>query len=109
NRLTTNISWENEWFEDFKTRISLFGEYYQSRPYSYTFASGGTNDTFGDNNEGLHLLYVPTGPTDPNVVFCSNTTAADDGVCGGAATNFDTASFFAWADSAGLQRGAQTT
>ncbi|HEX5007717.1 MAG TPA: TonB-dependent receptor [Hyphomonadaceae bacterium] len=109
NRITMSVSYEHEWFEDFTTRISLFGEELQSRPYSYTFISGGNNDTWGDNNEGLHLLYVPNGPTDPNVVFCSNTTAADDAVCGGAATNFATAAFFDWADSAGLARGAQTT
>ena len=108
NRITGNISYEHEWFQDFNTRISLYGEAFQSRAYSYTFVGGGTVDTWGDNNEGLHLLYVPTGPTDPNVVFCSNTTAADDAVCGGAATNFNTASFFAWADQTGLARGAQT-
>jgi len=108
NRFTMNVSYEHEWFQDFTTKISLYGEQFQSRPYSYTFTSGGTVDTWGDNNEGLHLLYVPTGPTDSNIVFCSNATAADDTVCGGAATNFDTTSFFAWADSVGLQRGAQT-
>ncbi len=108
NRFTTSVSYEHEWFEDFTTRFSLFGEYYQSRPYSYTFTGGGTVDTWGDNNEGLHLLYVPTSATDPNVIFCSNTNAADNTACGGAATNFDTASFFAWADAVGLARGAQT-
>jgi outer membrane receptor for ferrienterochelin and colicin len=108
NRFTMNVSWEHDWFDDFTTRISLFGEQYQTRPYSYVFASGGTVDTWGDNNEGLHLLYVPTGPTDPNVVFCSNTNAADNTLCGGAATNFNTSDFFAWADAVGLQRGAQT-
>ncbi len=108
NRFTMNVSWENEWFTDFTTRVSLFGEHYQARPYSYTFVGGGTSDTWGDNNEGLHLLYVPTGPTDPNVVFCSNTTATDDALCGGAVTNFNTSDFFAWADLTGLERGAQT-
>ena len=108
NRFTTNVSWENEWFDDFTTRISLFGEHYQSRPYSYTFAFGGLVDAWGDNNESLHLLYVPTGPTDPNVVFCSNASAADDALCGGAATNFNTTDFFAWSDAVGLARGAQT-
>ena len=108
NRFTTSISWENEFIPEFTTRVSLFGEHYQSRPYSYTFTGGGTVDTWGDNNEGLHLLYVPTGPTDPNVIFCSNQTAADDAVCGGAATNFNTSDFFAWSDAVGLQRGAQT-
>jgi hypothetical protein len=109
NRFTFNVNYEMELFQDFTTRFSLFGEHYQSRPYSYVFAFGGTVDTWGDNNEGLHLLYVPTGPTDPNVVFCSNATAADDGLCGGAATNFNTTDFFAWADAVGLARGAQTT
>ncbi len=108
NRFTTSITWENEWIQDFKTRVSLFGEHYQSRPYSYTFAFGGTVDTWGDNNESLHLLYVPTGPSDPNVVFCSNATAADNTLCGGAATNFNTTDFFNWADAVGLARGAQT-
>lgn len=108
NRFTTNISWEGEFIPEFTTRVSLFGEHYQSRPYSYTFVGGGTVDTWGDNNEGLHLLYVPTGPTDPNVVFCSNATAADDALCGGAATNFATTAFFNWADGVGLARGAQT-
>jgi outer membrane receptor for ferrienterochelin and colicin len=109
NRFTTSISWENEFIPEFTTRVSLFGEHYQSRPYSYVFAFGGTVDTWGDNNESLHLLYVPTGPTDPNVIFCSNQTAADDAACGGAATNFNTSDFFAWSDAVGLQRGAQTT
>jgi outer membrane receptor for ferrienterochelin and colicin len=108
NRFTTSVSWEADFIPDFTTRLSLFGEHYQSRPYSYTFAFGGLNDTWGDNNEGLHLLYVPTGPTDPNVIFCSNTTATDDAVCGGAATNFNTTDFFNWADGVGLARGAQT-
>lgn len=109
NRFTTSISYEHDWFEDFTTRISLFGEHYQSRSYSYTFINGGNNDTWGDNNESLHLLYVPTSASDPNVVFCSNATATDDALCGGATTNFNTTNFFDWADSAGLARGEQTT
>lgn len=108
NRFTMSATYEKEFFTDFTTRISLFGEYYQSRPYSYVYAFGGLNDTFGDNNESLHLLYVPTGPTDPNVVFCGP-TAADDALCGGAATVFDTTSFFNWADGIGLERGKQTS
>lgn len=111
NRFTTNISWENEWIPEFTTRISLFGEYYQSRPYSYTTAFGGLVDTWGDNNEGLHLLYVPTGPTDPNVLFCGSSEV--NAACNTSSSNatqvrFDTASFFAWADQVGLARGAQT-
>lgn len=111
NRFTMNVGYEFEWFNDFKTRVSLFGEHYQSRPYSYVFAFGGitatdvTNDAWGDNNESLHLLYVPTGPTDSNVIFCGDPGTA--ALCGGAV--FDKASFFNWADSTGLGRGAQTS
>lgn len=114
NRITMNIAYEHEWFEDFTTRFSLFGEHYQSRPYSYVFAFGGitaanvVNDAWGDNNESLHLLYVPTGPTDPGVIFCNGASAADDAICG-AGTNFNQTAFFDWADSVGLDRGSQTT
>ncbi len=106
NRITMNASYEHEWFQDFTSRITLYGEQFQSRPYSYTFISGGSVDTWGDNNEGLHLLYVPTGPTDPNVVYC--VTAATSPQCAGVTTPFSQQAFFDWVDGVGLARGAQT-
>jgi outer membrane receptor for ferrienterochelin and colicin len=113
NRFTLNVSYEHDWFEDFTTRVSLFGTAYQSRPYSYTFAFGGLNDMFGDGQESLHLLYVPTGPTDPNVIFCAGPTQANPlcrvSTSGSGATqfvNFPTDAFFNWVDQVGLRRGA---
>ncbi|MDP3737562.1 MAG: TonB-dependent receptor [Hyphomonadaceae bacterium] len=115
NRFTMRISYEHEWFEDFATKVSLFGQAYQARAYSYNFINGGLNDMFGDGQESLHLLYVPTGPTDPNVLFCGGATQASPlcrvSTTGAGATQFrtfDTTSFFNWADSVGLQRGSVT-
>ncbi len=111
NRFTMNLSWEHDWFEDFTTRVSLFGEQYQTRPYSYVFSFGGitaadvANDAWGDNNESLHLLYIPTGPTDTNVLYCGDPGTA--ALCGGAV--FDKATFFNWVDGVGLNRGEQTS
>jgi hypothetical protein len=116
NRFTMRVSYEHEWFEDFTTRVSLFGQAYQARAYSYNFLNGGLNDMFGDGQESLHLLYVPTGPTDPNVVFCAGAAQADPrcrvSTTGAGATQFrtfDTTSFFNWVDDVGLTRGAVQT
>jgi hypothetical protein len=108
NRFTMRVSYEHEWFENFVTRASLFGQAYQARPYSYNFSNGGLNDMFGDGQESLHLLYIPTGPTDPNVVFCNGTAIAACATTAGATTyrNFNANAFFEWVDSVGLQRGA---
>lgn len=115
NRFTMRISYEHEWFDDFATKISLFGQAYQARAYSYNFVNGGLNDMFGDGQESLHLLYVPTGPTDPNVLFCGGATQASPlcrvSTTGAGATQFrtfDTTSFFNWVDFVGLQRGSVT-
>jgi hypothetical protein len=116
NRFTMRLSYEHEWFDDFATKISLFGQAYQARAYSYNFVNGGLNDMFGDGQESLHLLYVPTGPTDPNVLFCGGAAQASPlcrvSTTGAGATQFrtfDTTSFFNWVDSVGLTRGAVTS
>jgi hypothetical protein len=49
-----------------------------------------SSDLEGDGFFGRHLLYVPTGADDPNVVFGSG---------------FDQAAFFAWAAEQGLGAG----
>jgi hypothetical protein len=116
NRFTMRVSYEHEWFDDFTTRLSLFGQAYQARAYSYNFVNGGLNDMFGDGQESLHLLYVPTGPTDPNVLFCGGATQANPlcrvSTTGAGATQFrtfDTTSFFNWVDAVGLARGQVTS
>ena len=74
-----------------RTKISLFGSANEGRPFSYVF-SRDDGDVFGDERDFRHLLYVPSGPTDPSVVF-------DEG--------FDQAAFFAFVDKAGLKPGIQ--
>lgn len=72
---------------DYETSVRLFGQISQSRPYSFIFDDAG--DVFGDELDGRHLLYVPTGPTDPNVVFNPG---------------FDTAGFFSLVETLGLDQ-----
>jgi hypothetical protein len=112
NRFTMRLAYKHDWFENFTTKISLFGQAYQARPYSYNFINGGLNDAWGDGQESLHLLYVPTGPTDPNVIFCGGVTQANPlcrvATTGAGATQFrqfDTTGFFNWVDQVGLARG----
>jgi hypothetical protein len=67
----------------------LFVRANEGRSYSPVFVDGGF--TFGDTLDDRHLLYIPTGPTDPNVVF---------------APGFDQAAFFAYLDKKGLSKYA---
>ena len=94
HRFTTKIAYEHAFFGDYKTRITLFGSANEGRPYSYTMSDG---FVFGDSTGFVerHLLYVPTGVDDPNVVWGTN----EDGEA------FDTDAFFAFVDAEGLERG----
>lgn len=87
NRFTLRLDYERAFFGDNLTRFTLFGYFNEGQPQSYGMASG---DLEGDGFFGRHLLYVPTGPSDPNVVF-------DAG--------FDQAAFFAWVSDEGLSPG----
>lgn len=89
HRFTARVSYEHAFFADYMSRVSLFGQISQSRPYSYAF-TGDDGDIFGDIIDRRHLLYVPTDENDPNVVF---------------APTFDTAGFFQFVDENGLPRG----
>lgn len=91
HRFTMRASWEHAFFGEFMTRASLFGQAFQSRPYSFAF-DGGSTDMFGDGQDFVHLLYVPLA-NDPNVVY-------DPG--------FDLAGFNAFIDRYGLTRGQIT-
>ncbi len=89
HRFTVRAGFDFPIFSDYYTSIDLFGVISQSRPYSFNFVGGG--DLFGDTLDDRHLLYVPTGPSDPNVIF-------DAG--------FDTTAFFALIDELGLSEYA---
>ena len=89
HRFILRMSYEKEFFGDLATRISLFGQRNEGRPYSFTFFEQAMfirqDFFFGDDDR--HLMYMPTGPDDPLVVF-------DDG--------FDQDAFFAYAAANGL-------
>ncbi|MDZ7769197.1 MAG: carboxypeptidase regulatory-like domain-containing protein [Woeseiaceae bacterium] len=89
HRLTFHASYANEFFGDNETRITMRAFASEGQPQSYVM---GSSDLEGGGFFGRHLLYVPTGPTDPNVVF-------DPG--------FDTTEFFNWVNREGLGAGLQ--
>ncbi len=86
-RFTLRLGYERAFFGDNLTQITLFGYFNEGQPQSYAMNSG---DLEGDGFFGRHLLYIPDGPSDPNVVF-------DAG--------FDQEAFFAWAADNGLGPG----
>ncbi len=68
NRITLRLNYERAFFGDNLTKITLFGTANEGRPFTYTYTDG---FSFGDSVGfiGRHLIYVPTGPNDPNVDF----------------------------------------
>jgi len=90
HRFTMRLDYEHFFFGDNSTRFTLFGYYNEGQPQSFAMGSG---DLEGDGFFGRHLLYVPTGATDPNVVF-------DPG--------FDQNAFFNFVTDNGLSPGLQT-
>ncbi|MEX2122857.1 MAG: TonB-dependent receptor [Woeseia sp.] len=85
NRFTLRVNYRNAFFGDNFTKFTLYGRVNEGRSYSATFVDGGF--TFGDTLDDRHLLYIPSGPSDPNVIF-------DPG--------FDQQAFFDYLDQSGL-------
>lgn len=90
HRLTWRLEYQAYWWKDNRTTFSLFGSANQGKPFSYTFARDDGN-VFGDFVNNRHLLYVPTGPADPLVVF---------------ADTFNQQAFFDFVDREGLDKYA---
>ena len=87
HRFTMRLSYTKNFFEGLETRINLSGFRQAGQGQSYVMGSG---DLEGDGFNGRHLLYVPTGIDDPNVVFGSE---------------FETDAFFSWVESQDLGTG----
>lgn len=87
HRFLLMYGFELELVQDFNTRVSFIYEGRTGRPYSLTF----DGDINGDGDRDNDLLYIPTGPNDPNVVF---------------APGFDTDAFFAFLDKHGAMGAA---
>ncbi|MEL6693943.1 MAG: cell envelope biogenesis protein OmpA, partial [Pseudomonadota bacterium] len=67
-------NWEKEFFDGYATKASLFATRRSGQPYSYTFSEnnacvldvgGGRCARESRNDDAGHLLYVPTGASDP--------------------------------------------
>lgn len=89
HRFTLRLGYRNNFFGDNETSFSLYSFAQEGRPQSYVMGSDALE---GDQRFGRHLLYVPTGQDDPNVVF---------------ADSFDYDAFAAWARDEGLGSGLQ--
>jgi outer membrane receptor for ferrienterochelin and colicin len=89
HRFTFRANFRREFFGDNQTKFTLFGRVNEGVPASAVYSNAG--DLFGDTLDFRHLIYVPTGPSDPNVIF-------DPG--------FDQAAFFAYLSDTGLDRYA---
>ncbi len=76
HRFTIAASLTEEFLDGYDTQLAMFFTARSGRPFSLTFADdGGFQDsTSGDNNA---LLYVPTGPNDPNLSPLTTATDAE--------------------------------
>ncbi|MEP5936751.1 MAG: carboxypeptidase regulatory-like domain-containing protein [Erythrobacter sp.] len=75
HRFTVAASFQEQFIEDYDTQLAMFFSARSGRPYSLTFSGDGFQDsTSGDNNA---LLYIPTGPNDPNISPSSSASAED--------------------------------
>jgi len=96
-RITLGLYYQHNFFGDSATRISLQGYINEGQAQSYGMDSG---ELEGDGFNDRHLLYVPDGPTDPNVVY-----RWDDRNSANPTMDTD---FWAFIEREGLQPGFQT-
>lgn len=89
HRITLRASYGTEFWSDLETRFTLLGYNAQGQPQSYVM---GSRDLEGDGFFGRHLLYVPDGSNDPNVVY---------------GPDFDRAAFDRFVVEQGLEPGFQ--
>ena len=93
HRITGRISWEKEFFGEYATRATVFGQMFQARPFSFTYSGA---SPFGDDTFGRSLIYVPTdGSTDPLIDY--------------AASDIDWDAFFRYTNRFDLSRGSIAT
>lgn len=81
HRFTMNTSYSIEYFDGFKSSLSLFGQAYSGKPYSFSFTCSSAANPFGDpacrGNRSRQTMYVPSGASDPLVDWASSTVKAD--------------------------------
>jgi len=84
---TLRASYGHDFFGQSETRFTIYASVKEGQPQSFGMSS---SDLEGDGFFGRHLLYVPSGQDDPNVVF-------DPG--------FPTQEFFSFVSREGLEPG----
>ncbi|MGH6705852.1 MAG: TonB-dependent receptor, partial [Sphingomicrobium sp.] len=74
HNITFSGNFREKFFGDLATSLGFTFVARSGRPYSLTFSGGGVfNDSASGNNNAL--LYIPSGPTDPNISPTSNMAA----------------------------------
>ena len=77
HNFTAGLSFREEFFGDYASRLGIFFAARAGRPYSLTFDGGGV---FADSSSGNDnaLLYIPTGVNDPNLSPASDPVAVQN-------------------------------
>jgi outer membrane receptor for ferrienterochelin and colicin len=91
HRFTFRVSYGAQLIGDLTSRFTAYGYVAEGQPQSYVMGNDGEFEAGGFF--GRHLLYVPDGPSDPNVVFTMPQEEQD--------------AFFDFIRSAGLRPGIQ--
>ncbi|MGH8853966.1 MAG: TonB-dependent receptor domain-containing protein [Telluria sp.] len=71
-RINARLSWEKRFFGDYRTRLGVFYEGREGKPYSWTF----NNDLNGDGLAGNDLMYIPSREGSGEVVFFGDTATS---------------------------------
>ncbi|MEN3275598.1 MAG: hypothetical protein V7631_1388 [Massilia sp.] len=72
DRVNASMSWEKRFFGNYRTRLGVFYEGREGKPYSWTY----NNDLNGDGLAGNDLMYIPKGEGSGEVAFYGATEAA---------------------------------
>lgn len=75
HNFTLGLSFREQFVKNYDTQFGFTFVGREGRPYSYTFNGNGVAATrFTDDQSGAgQLLYIPTGPNDPNVGYVAST------------------------------------
>jgi hypothetical protein len=71
DRVNASLSWEKRFFGNYRTRLGVFYEGREGKPYSWTY----NNDLNGDGLAGNDLMYIPSGEGSGEVVFYGGANA----------------------------------
>ena len=72
HRFTLDLRYRKAFFGEYETRFNLFYERRSGVPFSWTmgsFRDGDLGDQRDLNSSSSYLPYIPTGPSDPNVIY----------------------------------------